>query len=74
MSRVETSASDTPAHDVTATVAPFRAWRGSQFIIAKEPTEISITAISPLQHRAGLPFERGDDYVGFHDKLHEGIP
>ncbi len=31
-------ASHTPAHDVTATVAPFRAWRGSQLIIARGPT------------------------------------
>ena len=30
-------ASDTPAPDSTATVAPFRAWRGSQLAVAGEP-------------------------------------
>jgi len=38
----ETSASRTPAHDVAVTVAPFQAWRGSQLIIAEEPTEVPI--------------------------------
>ncbi len=31
-------ASYTPAHEFTATVAPFRAWRGLQLFIAREPT------------------------------------
>jgi len=34
--------SHTPAHDVTATVAPFRAWRGSQLIIAGGPMRATI--------------------------------
>ena len=42
---VATSVSHTPAHDVAATVAPSQAWRGSQLIIAKEPTEVSIEEI-----------------------------
>ncbi len=29
--------SHTPAPDSAATVAPFRAWRGSQFVVAKGP-------------------------------------
>ncbi len=33
------SASHTPAHESTATVAPFRAWRDSQSIIAGGPAE-----------------------------------
>jgi len=41
--KVATSASHTPAHNVTATVAPFRAWRGLQIVIAGGPTEASIT-------------------------------
>jgi len=35
-------ASHTSAHDITTTVAPFRAWRGSQSIIAKGPTGVTI--------------------------------
>ena len=27
-----------PAPDVTATVAPFRAWRGSRVVVAEKPT------------------------------------
>ena len=65
---METSASDTPAHNVTATVAPFRAWRGSQLIIAKEPTEFSITVSKDM------PSSRGADYVDFQVKLQEAIP
>ena len=42
------SVSHTPAHESATTVAPFRAWRGSQPIIAKEPTEITIqSGITP---------------------------
>ncbi len=37
-----TLTSHTPAHDVTATVAPFRAWRGSQLIIAGGPMRATI--------------------------------
>ena len=40
--RVATPISHTPAHNVTATVAPFRAWRGSQLIIARGPTGATI--------------------------------
>src|SRR5690554_3965051 len=39
-------ASHTPAHGVTATVAPFRAWRSSRLTIARGPTE------SPLQRQS----------------------
>ena len=35
-------ASHTPAHDFTATVAPFRAWRGLQLIIARGPAGSAI--------------------------------
>ena len=40
--RVAAQASRTPAHDVTTTVAPFRAWRGSQLIIAGGPERATI--------------------------------
>jgi len=33
----ETQPSHTPAHNYTTTVAPFRAWRGSQRIVAGGP-------------------------------------
>ncbi len=33
----------TPAHESTATVAPFRAWRGLPSIVAKEPVEATKT-------------------------------
>ena len=46
-------ASHTPAHVRTATVAPFRAWRSSQLLIAGGPTRSAITAwgISPERGR-----------------------
>ena len=44
--KVESLASHTPAHNSTATVAPFRAWRSLQIVIAKEPTKLSITALT----------------------------
>ena len=40
---VATRISHTPAPDVTATVAPFRAWRSLQLIVAGEPTQVTIT-------------------------------
>ena len=39
---VASPASHTSAHDITTTVAPFRAWRGSQKIIARGPTGVTI--------------------------------
>src|SRR5690606_36229957 len=36
----------TPAHDVTATVAPFRAWPGSRLIIAGGPMGPAITRLA----------------------------
>jgi hypothetical protein len=37
--RLETAhAGTSPAPDVTATVAPFRAWRGSRVVVAEKPT------------------------------------
>ena len=38
-----TPTSYTPAHERTVTVAPFRAWRGSQCFIAGEPARVTIT-------------------------------
>ncbi len=35
-------ASHTTAHESAITVAPFRAWRGSQLIIARGPTRDTI--------------------------------
>jgi len=32
----------TPAHTSTAVVAPFRAWRGSQFRVARGPVQATI--------------------------------
>jgi len=53
---VASPASHTPAHDVTATVAPFRAWRGSQLIIARGPAEVTIKNRSLVQNsrRVGI--------------------
>jgi len=31
-----------PAPDITVTVAPFRAWRGSRLIVAEKPTRAAI--------------------------------
>ena len=34
-----------PAPDITVTVAPFRAWRGSRLIVAEKPTRAAIEAM-----------------------------
>src|SRR5690606_25997574 len=36
--RVAAHAGTSPAPDMTATVAPFRAWRGSRVVVAEKPT------------------------------------
>jgi len=46
--QVEFSASHTPAHELTTTVAPFRAWRGLQLIIARGPAKSSIKPCKQL--------------------------
>jgi len=43
--RVANRASHTSAHELTTTVAPFRAWRGLQPIIARGPTQPTIKLI-----------------------------
>jgi len=40
-------ASTPPAPDATATVAPFRAWRGSRLIVAEEPARATIVLPGP---------------------------
>ena len=48
-----TCTSHTPAPEITATVAPFRAWRGLQLIVAGEPMQVTIeAAIIPALLRA----------------------
>ena len=42
-------ASHIPAHDVTTTVAPFRAWRDSQLIIAGGPERTTIARAAHYQ-------------------------
>ncbi|GGY40666.1 hypothetical protein GCM10011297_11990 [Bacterioplanes sanyensis] len=39
-----TPTSHTPAHESTATVAPFRAWRGLQLIVARGPMRATTTS------------------------------
>ena len=45
---VATLNSRTSAHSVTTTVAPFRAWRGSQLAVAKGPKRATVEAIARL--------------------------
>ncbi len=47
---VATHASRTPAHDSIAAVAPFRAWRGSRFHVARDRHE-SPLFIGVIQER-----------------------
>jgi len=37
-------AGTSPAPDITVTVAPFRAWRGSRIIVAEKPTRAAIVS------------------------------
>ncbi len=41
-----------PAPDITVTVAPFRAWRGSRLIVAEKPTRAAIEAHENRQLKA----------------------
>ena len=43
---VAASTSHISAHEVPATVAPFRAWRGLQVFIARGPIKATITRLS----------------------------
>jgi len=45
---VATLNSRTSAHSVTATVAPFRAWRSSQLAVAREPKRATLEASAEL--------------------------
>ena len=40
--KVAAHTSYTPAPEFTTTVAPFRAWRGSQLVVAREPVQAAI--------------------------------
>jgi len=46
-----------PAPDITVTVAPFRAWRGSRLIVAEKPTRAAID--EPL---AAAKYTRGSGW------------
>ncbi len=49
--RLETARAGTsPAPDITVTVAPFRAWRGSRLIVAEKPTR---AAMEPCRRQSG---------------------
>ena len=41
--KVATCPSHTSAPEITVTVASFRIWRGSQFIVAREPEQVTIS-------------------------------
>lgn len=59
--RVAFRASHTTAPDVTAAAAPFRAWRGSQLVVARGPTRFAIEAFSGLTAVIlGLVLDRED--------------
>ena len=67
---MESLASHTPAHNSTATVAPFQAWRNLQIVIAKEPTKLSITALLSTKD---VRLREGVDYGEFVAKFQELI-
>jgi hypothetical protein len=45
---VATLNSHTSAHSVTTTVAPFRAWRGSQLAVARGPKRATVEEFARL--------------------------
>ena len=51
-------ASTPPAPDVTATVAPFRAWRNSRLIVAEEPTRATMVTEGMFEN---VPRSIGED-------------
>ncbi len=70
---MENSVSHTPAHNSTATVAPFRAWRGLQIVIAEGPTEFSITAhlgVNTPNERAWIMESFDLSFKGIVSKIH----
>ena len=52
---VATQTSHTPAHESAATVAPFRAWRSSQLIVARGPEWVTIEPIRATWLPTGPP-------------------
>jgi len=58
-----TRAGTPPAPDRTATVAPFRAWRGLRLVVAEEPTRATMeTSVTGCRGAAdGLRHPRIDD-------------
>ena len=47
-----------PAPDITVTVAPFRAWRGSRLIVAEKPTRAAIEAHGIRRSNAAAEYTR----------------
>jgi len=47
-----------PAPDITVTVAPFRAWRGSRLIVAEKPTRAAIEPTEIRQSNAAAEYTR----------------
>ena len=47
------NASHTPAPESTVTVAPFRAWRSSQLIVARGPTKATIDERRMIADKGG---------------------
>jgi hypothetical protein len=51
-----------PAPDITVTVAPFRAWRGSRLIVAEKPTRAAIEAHENRQSFEAAEYTRGERF------------
>jgi hypothetical protein len=52
-----------PAPDITVTVAPFRAWRGSRLIVAEKPTRAAIDVLKRLFRTASTAGKVGAKYT-----------
>jgi len=51
--KVVTCPSHTSAPEITATVASFRTWRSSQFIVAREPEQVTISRALYIKQAEG---------------------
>jgi len=56
----------TPAPEFTATVAPFRAWRGLRLVVAREPVQAAINhKIGVISQKTGCSTDARNSVTGF---------
>ena len=71
---VATLNSHTSAHDGTTTVAPFRAWRGLQIIVAREPKRATVEASAAIIRGLLVKCNKFSPYLNFYALITPSSP